>query len=66
MICDLYNTVISSCIEASNNIPATSKPSINVKPGWNDNVQKLKDEALSYHRLWKVNCCPREGYFTDV
>ena len=51
MICDLYNTVILSCIKASKHIPTTSKPSIKVKPGWNDNVQKLKDEALSYHRL---------------
>ena len=66
MICDLYNTVISSCIEASKHIPTTSKPSIKVKPGWNDNVQKLKDEALSYHRLWKSNGCPREGYFAEM
>ena len=62
MICDLYSTVILSCIKASKHIPTTSKPLIKVKPGWNDNVQKLKDEALSYHRLWKSNGCPREGY----
>ena len=42
MICDLYNTVILSCIEAIKHILTTSKPSIKVKPGWNDNVQKLK------------------------
>ena len=42
MICDLYNTVILSCIKASKHIPTTSKPSIKVKPGWNDNVQKQK------------------------
>ena len=63
---DLYNTVISSCFEASKHIPTTSKPSIKVKPGWNDNVQKLKDEALSYHRLWKSNGCPRERYFAEM
>ena len=45
-------------------IPTTSKPLIKAKPGLNDNVQKLKDEALSYHRLWKSNGCPKEGYFT--
>ena len=66
MICDLYSTVISFCIEASKHIPTTSNPSIKVKPGWNDNVQKLKDEALSYHRLWKSNGCPREGYFAEM
>ena len=66
MICDLYNTVISSCIEASKHIPTTSNPSIKVKPGWNDNVEKLKDEALSYHRLWKSKGCPREGYFAEM
>ena len=68
MICDLYNTVISSCIEASKHILTTSKPSIKVKPVGmtNHNVQKLKDEALSYHRLWKSNGCPREGYFAEM
>ena len=36
----------------------SSKSSIQVKPGWYDNVQKLKDEALSYQCLWKSNGCP--------
>ena len=63
MICDFSNTVISSCIKASKHIPTTSKSSIKVKLGWNDNVQKLKDEALSYHRLWKSNGCPKRRIF---
>ena len=32
-----------------------------VKPGWNDNVQFLKSEALSWHKLWKCNGCPRDA-----
>ena len=36
-----------------------------VKPGWHDNVQKLKDEALSYLCLWRSNGCPKEEYFAE-
>ena len=46
-ISELYSTVITSCINASDHIPTTSKRSGEVKPGWNDNVQLLKSEALS-------------------
>ena len=28
----------------------------------NDSVKELKNEALSWHVLWKNNGCPREGY----
>ena len=28
----------------------------------NDSVEELKNEALSWHVLWKNNGCPREGY----
>ena len=41
-ISELYCTVITSCINASDHIPNTSKRSGRVKPGWNDNVQLLK------------------------
>ena len=37
-ISELYSTVITSCINASDHIPTTSKRSGKVKPGWNDNV----------------------------
>ena len=65
-ISKLYSTVITSCINASDHIPTTSKRSGKVKPGWNDNVQLLKSEALSWHKLWKCNGCPRDGYFAEM
>ena len=65
-ISELYSTVITSCINASDHIPTTSKRSGKVEPGWNDNVQLLKSEALSWHKLWKCNGCPRDGYFAEM
>ena len=59
-------TVITSCIHASDHIPTRSNRSGKVKPGWNDNVQLLKSEALSCHKLWKCNGCPRDGYFAEM
>ena len=51
MISELYNTVISSCITASDHIPTTTRGTKKIKPGWNDSVKELKNEALSWHVL---------------
>ena len=61
----LYNDVISACIAASDHIPTTARGAIKVKPGWNENVKEFKNEALTWHVLWKSNGCPRDGYFAE-
>ena len=64
-LCELYNTVINTCITASDHIPTTSNR-IKVKPGWNDNVKQLKEDALSWHHFWKINNRPRVGYVAEM
>ena len=65
LISELYNSVISSCITASDHIPTTTRGTKKIKPGWNDSVKELKNEALSWHVLWKNNGFPREGYLAE-
>ena len=48
---ELYDSVISSCITASDHIPTTTRGTKKIKPGWNDSVKELKNEALSWHVL---------------
>ena len=62
MISELYNSVISSCITASDQILTTTRGTKKIKPGWNDSVKEIKNEVLSWHVLWKNNSCPTEGY----
>ena len=57
MISVLCNDVISACIAA--------RWAKKVKPGWNENVKEFKNEALTWHVLWKSNGCPRDGYFAE-
>ena len=39
--------LIDVCSSASNSIPTTSSRSHRSKPGWNDNIKYLRDDALS-------------------
>ena len=59
----IYSSVIHSCVTSSQHIPNNSryKSSI-VMPGWNDQVQQLKEEALSWHAFWKAHGRPTSGY----
>ena len=58
----MYNYVINACMTASVHIPKTSLHSNNVIPGWNDNAQKLREDALSWHHFWNINGDPQ----TDI
>ena len=62
MISELYTSVIFSCITASDHIPTPTRGTKKIEPGWNDSAKEVKNEALSWHDLWKNNGCPREGY----
>ena len=35
-------------------------------PGWNDQVQQLKEEALSWHAYWKAHGRPTSGYVAEM
>ena len=47
-------------------IPTTSSPSHHSKPGWNDNIKYLRDDALSWHYFWKMNSHPGTGYIAEM
>ena len=37
-----------------------------VIPGWNDQVQELTEEALSWHAYWKAHDRPSSGYVAEM
>ena len=62
-LCKIYYSVIDSCVTSSQHIPNNSSyKSSKVMPGWNDQVQQLKEEALSWHAYWKTHGRPTSGY----
>ena len=63
-MCYAQLIVVSS--SSSDSIPATSSRSHRSKPGWNDNIKYLRDDALSWHYLWKFNSRPRTGYIAEM
>ena len=65
-IVDLYKYVVNACIAASDHIPTTSPSTAKVMPGWNDGVQYLRDETLSWHHFWKINGRPRAGHIAEM
>ena len=65
-LCTLYEAVINACIKASEHIPNTSGPAPKIKPGWNDQVKCLREDALSWHHFWNINGRPRNGYIAEM
>ena len=61
-----YSQLIDICSSASDSIPTTSSPSHHSKPGWNDNIKYLRDDALSWHYFWKINSRPGTGYIAEM
>ena len=35
-------------------------------PGWNNQVQQLKEEVLSWHAYWKAYGRPTSGYIAEI
>ena len=66
-LCKIYSSVIDSCVTSSQHIPNNSSyKSSKVMPGWNDQVQQLKEEALSWHAYWKAHGRPTSGYVAEM
>ena len=65
VIVDLYKSVVNACITASDHISTTSPSTAKVIPGWNDGAKYL-NEALSWHRVWKINGRPRAGHIAEM
>ena len=61
-----YAQLIDVCSSASDSIPTTSSRSHRSKPGWNDNIKYIRDGALSWHYLWKINSRPGTGYIAEM
>ena len=56
--CDIsmcYAQLIYVCSSASYSIPTTSSRSHRSKPGWNDNIKYLRDDALLWNYFWEIN-----------
>ena len=66
-LCEIYSSVIDSCVTFCQHKPTNSsyRPS-KVMPGWNDQVQQLKEQALSWHAYWKAHGCPTSGYIAEM
>ena len=66
-LCKIYSSVIDSCVTSSQHIPNNSSyKSSKVMPGWNDQVQQLKEEDLSWHAYWKDHGRPTSGYVAEM
>ena len=66
-LCEIYSSVIDSCVTSSQHIPNNSSyKSSKVMLGWNDQVQQLKEEALSWHAYWKAHGHPTSGYVAEM
>ena len=66
---DLYNTVVNSCIVASDMcLPKTGakKGSSKVMPGWNEHVQAQHDTSLFWHDIWVQCGRPHNGEVADI
>ena len=61
-----YAQLIDVCSSASDSIPTTTSRFHRSKPGWNYNIKFLRDDALSWHYLWKINSRPRTGYIAEM
>ena len=53
-----YDQLIDVCSCASDSIPTTYSRSHCSKPGWNDNIKYLRDDALSWHYSGKLIVVP--------
>ena len=61
------SSVIDLCVTSSQHIPNNScYKSSKAMPGWNDQVQQLKEEALSWHAYWKAHGRPTSGYVAEM
>ncbi len=71
-LCGLYNNVLKLCIEASKCIPATCPrsdampPGRRKVPGWSQEVEHLKKEALYWHKIWRSMGQPHQGDFMEM
>lgn len=64
----LYNSVCDACLKASNscflgNKSGTRKTPI---PGWNDQVQGHRDQAIFWHQIWKSCGSPSTGWVANI
>ena len=66
-ISDVYKQVIDACLYAGDKcIPSMFSCKRKSIPGWNDNVEGFRQEALYWHRCWKDAGCPREGNVAEI
>ena len=61
-----YAPFIDICSSASDSISTTSSRSHRSKRGWNDFINYLRDDALSWHYFWIINCRPGTGYIAEM
>ena len=63
----IYSDIVKACLEAGDEcIPKTKKNNKNIVPGWNNHVKHVKDEALYWHREWKLAGRPHNGQLAEM
>ena len=67
---DLYLEIVNACLEASQQtIPNNTNKSKTVKcpvPGFTEHVKQYRNTALEWHRLWKNQGKPKQGYIAEM
>ena len=61
----MHDDIISSCINASENIPTTRKNNKNV-PSWNKFISPVKVKALFWRSIWINHGSLRHGHVADI
>ena len=59
----VYNELIEACIYSADVCIPKTKSIAKSKciPGWNDHIERFRQESLFWHRCWKSEGCPHEG-----
>ena len=70
-LCSFYNSILNVCIEASKSMcgysrePKQSDRERRTIPGWTDEVEHLRQEALFWHRQWRSMGRPHQGEIAE-
>ena len=61
-----HDSIVNACLKAGEcTIPSPSSGSVR-RAGWNDLAKPYKDEAISWHKMWKLNNSPHSGFLSDM
>ena len=60
---EFINVHIKGCVT---NIPVKVNGKKNIIPGWNEEVSGIKETAMFWHDMWRMNGSPHQGIVADI